>query len=100
MAIIIEEEKINKSNATNLLGWFVIIVALGAAAYYLFFVSAAPTIITPPAGFSNITPITQITINPQAVIASPQFTSLTQTVAEPTSTGPAAVGRQDPFLVP
>lgn len=101
MAIIIEEEKItNKAGITSLLGWFVMIVALGAAAYYLFFVSAPPAIITPPAGFSNITPITQLTINPQAVVTSPAFTSLTDTISAPTSTGPVPIGRQDPFITP
>jgi hypothetical protein len=100
MAIIVEEEKINKSGITSLLGWFVIIVSLAAGAYYLFFAAVPPAIITPPAEFDNITPITQITFNPQTVISSTAFTSLTQTIAEPTSTGPVPVGRPNPFIAP
>jgi hypothetical protein len=100
MAILVEEEKINKSNITSLFGWFVIIVALGVGAYYLFFVTPPPAVITPPAGFNNINPITQITINPQAVVSSTEFTSLTDTIAEPTSTGPVPVGRPNPFIAP
>jgi hypothetical protein len=100
MAIIVEEEKISKSGITSLLGWFVMLIAIGAGVYYLFFAAAAPVIITPPAGFSNITPITQITFNPQTVIASPAFTALTQTISEPSATGPVSVGRSDPFIAP
>lgn len=99
MAIIVEEEK-NKSNITSLLGWFVILIVVAAAAYYLFFAVPAPTVITPPAGFENIVPITQISFNPQSVVSSSAFTSLVQTIPEPTSTGPAAIGRPDPFIAP
>ncbi len=100
MAIIIEEEKNNKMSITSLLGWFLLAIVLGAGVYYLFFAVPQPAIITPPAGFNNITPITQLTFNPQTVITSPAFTSLTQTVPEPTSTGPVPVGRPNPFIAP
>jgi hypothetical protein len=99
MAIIIEEEK-KTSNLTNLLGIVAILATVAVGAYYLFFVSVPPSIITPPAGFNDITPITQITFNPQSVVGSAAFTSLKQSIPEPTSTSPAAVGRTDPFLAP
>jgi len=99
MAIIVEEEK-NKSNLTSLFGWFIIIVAIAAAGYYLFIASPPPTVITPPAGFSDISAITQITFDPSSVINSSGFTALQQTVAEPTSTGPVAIGRPNPFIAP
>ena len=96
MAIIVEEEKnSNGSGIMSLLGWFIILVALGASAYYLFFAAAPPAIVTPPAAFDTITPITQINFNPQSVISSPAFTSLTQTVPEPTAADYAKTAAQE-----
>lgn len=99
MAIIVEEEG-NKSNAVSMLGWLVILGIVGAAVYYIFFVSPPPAVVTPPAGFEDITPIANVNFNPSSVISSPSFQALKQYVADPTSTGPTAVGRTDPFLTP
>jgi hypothetical protein len=100
MAIIVEEEKRNTASALSLLGWFVLIVVIAAGAYYLFFAAVEPAIVTPPAGFGDITPISQITVNPQAVVSSTAFSALKQTISEPSPTAPASVGRTDPFLAP
>ena len=99
MAIIVEEEG-NKSNAVSLLGWVIILGIIGAAVYYIFFVSPGASVITPPAGFEDITPIASVQFDPTAVIGSQSFQSLKQYITEPTSTGPTAVGRPDPFLSP
>ena len=99
MAIIVEEEK-NRSNLASMLGWLVILAAIGAAVYYLFFVIPPPALIKPPAGFQNITPITSINFDPESILGSPSFQSLKAYIAEPASSSPAAVGRQDPFLAP
>ena len=99
MAIIVEEEK-KTSNLSSLLGWLVLLIAIAAGSYYLFFAAPAPAVVAPPAGFANITPITQINIDPQSVINSQAFTVLKQSVSEPSALGPAPIGRQNPFLAP
>jgi hypothetical protein len=99
MAIIVEEEK-NSSNIASFVGWFIIITVVLAAAYYLFLVTPAPAIVTPPPGFNDITPITQINFDPTSVVKSAGFQALKHSIAEPTSTGPVAVGRTDPFVAP
>lgn len=99
MAIIVEEEK-KSSNLANMVGWFIIIVVLLSAAYYIFLAAPAPVVITPPAGFNDITPITQISFDPTSVVNSTAFQTLKQSVPEPTSTGPVAVGRTNPFIAP
>jgi hypothetical protein len=96
MAIIVEEEK-NNGNLTSWLGLILIFFIVVAAAYYLFFVTPAPAVITPPAGFADITPIAQVTFDPTTVLNNPTFQGLKQTIPEPTSTGPGAVGKPNPF---
>jgi hypothetical protein len=99
MAIIVEEEK-NRSNLAAVVGWIVILGIVLAAVYYIFFAAPAAVIVTPPAGFQNISAITQVNFNPASVTSSTSFQALKQYVSEPTSTGPASVGRPDPFLLP
>ena len=99
MAIIVEEEK-NRSNLPSMLGWFVILVVALAAAYYVFFAAPPVAVVVPPAAFQSIAPLAQISFDPQSVVSSTAFQSLRQYVAEPTSTGPTAVGRPNPFVSP
>ena len=99
MAIIVEEEK-NRSNLAGVLGWIVLIGIIAAAAYYIFLAPPASVIVTPPADFAGISAITQVNFNPASVTSSTSFQALKQYISEPTSTGPGAVGRTDPFLVP
>ena len=96
MAIIVEEEK-NNSNLTSWLGVVIVILIAAAAFYYLFISQPDPAVITPPAGFEDITPIAQLNFDPTSVLQDTTFQSLKQPVAEPTSTGPQAVGKTDPF---
>ena len=97
MAIFVEEEK-NKTNLTSWLGLILVVFIIAAAGYYLFFVVPTPAIITPPAGFEDITPIAQINIDPTSVLNDPTLRSLKQPIAEPTSTGPGIVGKANPFI--
>ena len=99
MAIIVEEEK-SRSNLTTLVGWFVIIVVILATVYYIFFAAPSPAVVTPPTGFADITSITQIQFDPASVVNSPAFETLKRSIPEPTSTGPVAVGRTNPFIAP
>jgi hypothetical protein len=99
MAIVIEEEKKN-SNTLAVFGWLVVIAIIVAAVYYIFFVTPPPTIIAPSGVLGTIGSISSSTANPQDVVNSAEFQALQQYVAEPSSTGPAPVGRQNPFLAP
>ena len=100
MAIIIEEEK-KRVNIVSIVGWVVILGILGATAYYLFFISPELAVIVPPSDFQTITPIAQVSLQPEDVINSAGFQSLkAPTFPLPDPHGPAAVGRSNPFLAP
>ncbi len=100
MAIIVEEMK-NKVDFVRLLEWTVIIAIFGAATYYLFFAAPELVVISPPEDFQNIAPISQVVIHPEEVLNSPAFQALqAPSFPLPTSTGPAAVGRGNPFIAP
>ena len=99
MAIIIEEEK-KKSGILNVLGWLVVLAIVLAAGYYLFFVTPPPAIIAPSAGLKNLGSLSQVNLNVQDIVNSAQFQALKQYVPLPTSTGPAPVGRANPFVSP
>lgn len=97
MAIIIEEEK-SRNNFSGTVGWGVAIIIVAVAAYYIFFAAVPAAIVTPPAGFEDITPIAQLNFNPTGVTNNPQFQALKQTISQPASNGPVSVGRTNPFL--
>jgi hypothetical protein len=97
MAIIVEEERA-QSNFSNVIGWIIIALIAALAAYFVFFAPAPEGTFTPPAAFEVIAPVAQINFDPSTVTSNPNFQSLKQYVAEPTSTGPAPVGREDPFI--
>lgn len=99
MAIVIEEDK-GTSHSPAILGWVVIIGVLVAAGYYLFLAPPPTVDITPPSNYATIAPIAQINFDPSRLVNSPAFQALTSSIAEPTSTGPAGVGRQNPFVAP
>src|SRR5581483_4309018 len=98
MAIIVEEEKKLNTGFASAIGWVVILGVLAAAAYYFFFASPIPGIVTPPPGYSTIAPITQIGFDPTSVASSPAFQSLQQYIPQPSPTGPAPVGKTNPFV--
>ncbi len=100
MAIVIEEEK-NNLDLFRLAGWAAIIVVLVVAAYYIFFASPELVIISPPASVQSLPPVTEFTLQPDAVLASPAFQLLKPpSFPLPTPQGPAAVSRPNPFVAP
>jgi hypothetical protein len=100
MAIVVEEER-NRVNLGRLLGWVVFLIVVGVAVYYIFFAAPELVTISPPAGVQAIEPITQFTLNPADVLNSATFTSLKPpSFPLPTPTGPATVGRSNPFIAP
>jgi len=99
MAIIVEEEK-KSSSGSVFLGGVIIVIILAASAYYLFFAAPPAVVATPPPNFAIIQPIANININTQGLTSNPNFAALKSYIAEPTSTGPGAVGRTDPFVTP
>jgi len=99
MAILVEEEK-KSSGVLALLGWLVVIGIIFASVYYVFFVVPPSAVILPTGNLKNISSVSQLNVNPQDVLGSGEFQSLKQYVAPPVATGPAAVGRPNPFLAP
>lgn len=99
MAIIVEEER-NKTNYVRLLGWLGILVVFGATIYYIFFAAPELAIIQPTGNLNTIVPFASISLNPQEVVNSAAFQSLHPSVPHPTPSGPAGVGRTNPFIPP
>lgn len=100
MAIIVEEEK-NTKHIAGAAGWLAILIVLGFAAYYLFFAPVPSSTGPLPANLQKLTPLANMTLDPQSVLQGAAFTALQPPpFALPTSTGPVAVGRPNPFVAP
>jgi hypothetical protein len=99
MAIIVEEEK-KSNNILALLGWVVVLAIIVAAVYYVFFVEPPSAIILPTGNLQSVGSLPATAVSPQDVVNNEEFQALQQYVAEPTSTGPVSVGRQNPFIAP
>lgn len=99
MAIVIEEEK-KTSNILAFLGWIVVLAIIVAAVYYIFFVEPPSAVILPTGTLQSVGSLPVASVNPQDVVNNDEFQSLKQYISEPTSTGPAPLGRQDPFIAP
>ena len=101
MAIVIEEEKRQvASGAASFLGWLIILGTIAVGAYYIFFTTPPTVVVEPPPNYNIIAPIAAISIDPSSVLNSASYQALKQYIPEPTSTGPAGVGRPNPFVVP
>lgn len=99
MAIVVEEEKKN-SHVFGVVGWLVFIVALAAAAYFVFLAPVPEAPLPISGGLNSIAPLASSPIQPQTVESNPVLTSLSTTITAPTSTGPVAVKRSNPFVAP
>lgn len=100
MAIIVEEEKKQRSHVFGLAGWLAFLAVIAAAVYYLFFATPPSVTLTAAGSLSSIATLTQSAVQPQDVENSAALQALHTTVAVPTSTGPAAVSRTNPFIAP
>ncbi len=96
MAIYIEEEKGSKGSLFSTLATFVILIIIGVAIYYVFFVK--PEIIEniTPSQLQSIDNIVNINFDPSEVFNGEFFNSLNQNVPE-YEPGPA--GNSSPFGV-
>jgi len=99
MAIIIEEEK-KGSNVFVFFGWLVVIAIIVVAIYYIFFIEPPSAVILPTGTLQQVGALPVTSVNPQDVINNQEFQSLQPYIAEPSSTGPAALGRMNPFIAP
>lgn len=99
MAIVVEEGE-RKSNWLGIIGWVVFLGIIGAAAYYVFFVQ--PQLVTIPASgnLGTVAPIANIALHPEAVLQNPEFQTLNSNIVLPSPSGPAGVGRSNPFIAP
>lgn len=99
MAIIVEEEK-KSSGILVFLGWLVIASMIIAAVYYVFFVIPPLAIILPSGNLQSISSVAQSNLDPQSVMGSGAFQSLKQYIVPPGASGPAGIGRLNPFIAP
>jgi len=99
MAIIVEEEK-KIGSIVRIVGWLAVLVILGVAIYYLFFVAPPSAAVPTPVGLSNLTSLSKVNIASGSVAQTQQFLSLQQYIPSPSAQGPAGVGRTNPFLAP
>ncbi len=100
MAIVVEEER-SKVNIVRLAGWLTVIVVIGAAIYYVFFVTPELVVLPQPTSLNTITPLNTISasLHPETVLNSPGYTSLKPpSFALPDGHAPA--GRPNPFIAP
>ena len=100
MAIIVSEEKNRSASLVRLAGWFAVLATVGAAIYYIFFVTPDVVVIPPGGNLQSIAPIATITIHPEDVINSAAFQSLQTNIPPPSPSGPVSVGRSNPFANP
>jgi hypothetical protein len=95
MAIVVEEENRSTGNLSMLVTWGVVFVVLIVAVYYIFFKRPDLVNINPSADFQSAEQLSQVTLNPDAIVNSTRFKSL-QTYAAQVS--PSSGGRSNPFL--
>ena len=98
MAIIVEEDK-RKVNIVRIAGWIAVILVIGIAIYYIFFVTPESIILPQPAGLNSITPLASISLHPETVLNSPGYTAL-KVPNFPLPNAQAPAGRTNPFITP
>jgi hypothetical protein len=99
MAIVVEEGE-KKTNILGIMGWLVFLGIAAAAVYYVFFAQPELVTISSSGSLSTIAPITQVSLQPDAVMKDAAFQALKTTISLPTAQGPASVGRTNPFVAP
>jgi len=99
MAIIVEEEK-KQAAGWAIAGWLGIVVIVLAAVYYLFLAQTEIANVAPSSNISALTPLSKISVKPQDVTGMASFKVLNSPVPSVATSGPAAVGRVNPFVSP
>ena len=93
MAIVFEEEK-KPTKWVAILSVSVIIIAIFAGSYYLFFKKPELIEVVAPRQLQNLSTLSKLSFDPESVINSPSFKLLRQygtSIAQPTP------GRNNPF---
>ncbi len=93
MAILVEEET-RKRGVFGVFIVAIIVIFLGAAAYYLFFAPTPFIEVVIPSGLKTVSRISESGLNAPAVFDSPVYKSLRQYAGEPEIGG---IGRANPF---
>jgi hypothetical protein len=101
MAIIVDEEK-KPTHIFAILAWLGFLIVASIAIYYIFFAVPQAAVLPTTGSLSAIAPLASSTIQPQDVINSAAFQAILHgtTIQPPSPTGPASVGRPNPFLSP
>lgn len=95
MAIVIEEEKKSGSGIVTLFLWVILIGAILAGAYYIFFKQPELLEVAMPADFKNTEQISKIELKPEELLNNAQFKSLKAHIPIPLT---PSTGRPNPFL--
>ncbi len=93
MAITVDQGE-NRGKVFKLAGSVAIVVALLIATYVLFFTTPPQIEVFAPQEVETISRISEIELNPSAIINSPEYKSLTGDIPLPTL---GQVGRANPF---
>lgn len=95
MAIVIEQENSGKGGLIKIVIWVIILMVILVGAYFLFF--KHPDVIpslAQPAGLKEVNVLSQVKLDPDAVVQSQAFQSLKPQAPDmPTP----ATGRSNPF---
>lgn len=96
MAIVIEQERSGRGGLLKIVIWAIILIIILVGAYFLFFKhpDAIPGLATPQ-GLKEVNVLSQVKLDPDAVVQSPAFQSL-KPQAPDMPTPPT--GRSNPFL--
>jgi hypothetical protein len=93
--VVVLEEKENSTKLITIVAWFLFVVAIGVAAYFVFFQAPATIQYLPPPDFPNLSGLDDVkkSIDPTKVLQSPL---LQQKQYTPVFSG-GSVGRSNPF---
>lgn len=94
MAIVIRDEKQNRSGWFGFGILFVVLAIIGAATYYLFFVKPEIINTVAPVQLQSIDQLAHVNFDPADILGSTFFTTLTQPVPPP---APPTPGNPTPF---
>ncbi len=96
MAIIVEEGGNGTSKVVRIIMWFLILLIIAVAGYYIFFAQPQLIEVVVPSNLQgkSIDPLAGINLNPGEVISGEEFQALKQYVTPPR---PGNAGKSNPF---
>lgn len=97
MAIVMEEKKGGGAGIVSVILWLLILVVVGLGSYYIFFKKPDLIPVPQPTSLRDAQRVSQIRLDPDAVLRDLQPPAFQQFVTRVPSSG---AGRLNPFLAP